>query len=100
MTIFLFLFSCMKFASPNFQSTNSPCLDAILTNIDYNCKEFHFGEDEDLGKIRCIVPRKNNYNFWTSVEFIVFPIETELIVKNSQVLYCVDPYLFVIAEKK
>ena len=90
----------MKFASYSFESTNSPCLDAIIINIDFNCKDFYFDEDNNVGKIRCLVPRKDYYNFWTTTSFSVYSIASESVPEDNQIMYCVDPYIFIIAEKR
>jgi len=85
--LFVFLLSCagrQRYAGPDLVSSESPCVDGTLVNMDQaGCEMVYFGyinSDQNTLKIRCTYSKKKN--LWTQVSFYVIPNDYPLLHAN------------------
>ena len=90
-----FLFSgCsthMRIAGKNFSNTNSPCMDGILSNIDYaGCKSLNISQvpGENVYRVRC--EDSTDENQWTSFTFY-FSSPESVYYRDDWAPLCMDP---------
>ena len=93
----------LGFAGENFSSTNSPCLDGVLTGMDHACAvPITVEESRTYVMMQCIQTRPGapGWNKYI-VMSITDPTAPDLDIHNSDAkLICVDPYARVYIQKR
>ena len=91
----------MGFAGENFSSTNSPCLDGVLTAMDHSCAvPIQIEEGDRFVMIQCTNVREGS-NPWD--EYLVVSImdpSAPDIRGADTTLMCMDPYTRVYIQKR
>ncbi len=89
----------MKFAGENFSSTNSPCLDGILTAIDHSCAvPMQIEEGYPYVMIQCtkVRPGQPEWNIY-NILAVTNPVIED---PADAIMLCMDPYARIYAQKR
>ena len=93
-----FLVSCSHRGSlkvKNFQSTNSPCLDATIINMTASgCKSLETVQGETYTSVRCLERPEKALSQWTELTFYISPSTGGDPPEGAQ-LICADSALMV-----
>ena len=86
------------FAGENFSSTNSPCLDGVITAMDHSCAvPMEIEEGYPYILIRCSKVRPAA-NPWDKYDILVIT-DADIEDPENATMMCVDPYSRVYIQK-
>jgi len=86
----------MQIAGKKFESTQSPCTDGTLINIDYHgCRSLHARQVPGTNTLRVHCESKSKTNPWTMNTFYFIP-RGEYFFRQELYLICEDPAASVV----
>jgi hypothetical protein len=86
----------MQFAGKKFDSTQSPCVDGTLVNMDHHgCKNLHTRQVPGTNTLRAHCESRSKINPWTMNTFYFIP-SGDYFYRPDLFLICEDPMTSVV----